>query len=302
MSALEKVADGFRLIEGPVWSPDSGLWFADAEGGGVFELDKDGSITTVVEHRRGIGGLVRHQHGGVVVSGRNVAYKDGDSPTIVLLDNLSEVSGMVGFSDMCADSEGRVLAGMLGKRPTETDRLSDRGSLWLIDLDGSARCVIPDPQIEHTNGLAFAPGGTCLYYADSAKRAVLAFDYDVADGSISKPQIFATLEQGIPDGIAVAEDGAVWVANAFAARVLVYAADGSLQRSINVPQEVVTNVCFGGPSMNDVFITTGSLDPTERVGAVYRTRTDVQGLAIHEARCSITLGRTPPMVTSQTFP
>jgi sugar lactone lactonase YvrE len=296
---LEKIADGFHLLEGPVWDPNSGLIFADAEGGGVFGLNEaETGPTNIVQHRRGIGGLVRHQAGGLVVSGRNVAYKGSDiSSTVVLLDNTPEVSGMAGFSDMCADASGRVLAGMLGSRPTEENHLSDHGSLWLIDLDGSARCLIPTPKVRHTNGLAFSPDDTSLYYADSGQRAVFVYDYDVTSGRIGKPNRFATMDNGIPDGLAVAADGTVWVANAFASRVLVFSPDGGLQRTINIPQAIVTNVCFGGTAMDEVFITTGSLNLNERVGAVYRMTNDVPGLQPHQAKCPVLIETTPPAVS-----
>ncbi|WP_113719814.1 SMP-30/gluconolactonase/LRE family protein [Arthrobacter dokdonensis] len=299
MTRLEKIAAGFRLLEGPVWDPTSGLVFADAEGGGVFGLNETGTgPAIIVQHRRGIGGLVRHQAGGLVVSGRNVAYKGTDiSSTVVLLDNTPEISGMVGFSDMCADAAGRVLAGMLGSRPTEENHLSDHGSLWLIDLDGSARCLIPSPKVRHTNGLAFSPDDTSLYYADSGQRAVFVYDYDVACGRVGEPRLFATMDAGIPDGLAVAADGSVWVANAFASRVLVFGPDGGLQRTINIPQEIVTNVCFGGTAMDEVFITTGSLNPAERVGAVYHLSNDVPGLQTHQAKCPVLIGAAPPAVS-----
>lgn len=299
MTHIEKIAEGFHLLEGPVWDPNIGLIFADAEGGGVFVLkDTETGPTSIVQHRRGIGGLVRHQAGGLVVSGRNVAYKGSDIPsTVVLLDNTPEISGMVGFSDMCADASGRVLAGMLGSRPTEENHLSNHGSLWLIDLDGSARCLIPTPNVRHTNGLAFSPNDTSLYYADSAQRAVFVYDYDVDCGSVGEPRLFATMDAGIPDGLAVATDGSVWVANAFASRVLVFGPDGDLQRTINVPQEIVTNVCFGGPAMDEIFITTGSLNPAERVGAVYHLPNDVPGLQTHQAKCPVLVGVAPPAVS-----
>lgn len=297
MTYIEKVAGGFSLLEGPVWHQDRGVLFADAEGGGVFCLGEDGT-TCLVPHRRGIGGMVLYQSDGLVVSGRNVAYKgENSAPTVVLLENDYEVSGLVGFSDMCADSAGRILAGMLGSRPTESSHLSDRGSLWLIELDGSARCLIPSPRIKHTNGLAFSPDDAILYYADSGKRAIFAYDYDVARGRIGLARLFAEIEHGIPDGIAVAADGSVWVANAFAGRVLVYRPDGRQQRIIDMPQDIVTNVCFGGANMDELFITTGSLNPNERVGSVYWMTNDVPGVVPHRARCPVALDAKPPSVT-----
>ena len=69
--AVEKLAEGYGLIEGPVWVPDRGLLFSDVLGGGVFCLDAEGAVTTVFEHRRGIGGMSLHVDGGMVISNRD---------------------------------------------------------------------------------------------------------------------------------------------------------------------------------------------------------------------------------------
>ena len=61
---LSTLARGYGLIEGPLWLPDEGLLFSDVAHGGVFRLAADGAVETVVEHRRGIGGLAWHAAGG----------------------------------------------------------------------------------------------------------------------------------------------------------------------------------------------------------------------------------------------
>ena len=53
---MEKLTQGYGLIEGPVWFENK-LFFSDVLGGGVFALDQDGKVETVFEHRRGIGGM-----------------------------------------------------------------------------------------------------------------------------------------------------------------------------------------------------------------------------------------------------
>src|SRR5262245_14272063 len=83
------------LLEGPRFDTTLGLVFSDARGGGVFAVDASspGSAPTrtLIAHRRGIGGLARHEAGGLVVSGRNLAYKPFDvdgapGDTTVLLE------------------------------------------------------------------------------------------------------------------------------------------------------------------------------------------------------------------------
>ena len=61
---MEKLAEGYSLIEGPAGTTDRGLLFSDVLSGGVFCLDPAGGISTVFAHRRGIGGMALHADGG----------------------------------------------------------------------------------------------------------------------------------------------------------------------------------------------------------------------------------------------
>ncbi|MDE0007324.1 MAG: hypothetical protein OXS50_03500, partial [Gammaproteobacteria bacterium] len=83
---MKPLAQGYGLIEGPVWVPGRGLLFSDVHHGGVFCLSADGKVSTVFEHRRGIGGMALHEAGGMVVGGRNIGYKPfagGDTVTLL---------------------------------------------------------------------------------------------------------------------------------------------------------------------------------------------------------------------------
>jgi sugar lactone lactonase YvrE len=290
---MEQLAEGFHLLEGPVWDERRGLLFADADGGGVYCL-RDGHVTTIVPHRRGIGGMALHAEGGLIVGGRNLAYKGAaGEETLVLVDNDVATSAQVGFSDIVSSPKGQVYAGTLGSRPDANGHVARGGGLYLIDLDGSCRAVIAAPQVRHTNGLGFSPDGTHLYYADSGYKTVFRYRVEV-DGGLTDKNAFAVFEQGIPDGLAVASDGSVWVAGCFAGSVLVYEPTGALRRKIPIPINIVTNVCFGGAALCDVYITTGSLDASKKEGRVFHMTGDIPGVPITPARIPIHRSRPAP--------
>ncbi|MFT4436043.1 SMP-30/gluconolactonase/LRE family protein [Caballeronia sp. 15715] len=284
---MKALVSGFELIEGPVWHPQFGLFFADAVKGGAYVVDRQGNVSTVFEHRRGIGGMAWHDRGGLIISGRNVAYKgpaaDG---TIALIENDSD-HGLVGFNDLTTDSSGRIYVGALGFRPTETQLSGVGGSqkgapLFLIELDGSVREVYPDIKI--SNGMGFSADGRKLYHADSGTREV--YEYDVQDnGNLADRRIFASVPEGLPDGLAVAADGSVWVGVAHAGKVKVFASDGRFERQIDFPVPMVTSLCFGGDDMRDVFVTSGS-DGSGRAdaGTIFQLRSDIPGLPVSPAR------------------
>ena len=85
---MEALATGYGLIEGPVWDPDEGLYWSDVAHGGVHRLARSGAVTTVIPHRRGIGGMARHADGGLVVGGRNIAWKSLTDDRGAVLDIL----------------------------------------------------------------------------------------------------------------------------------------------------------------------------------------------------------------------
>lgn len=281
---MDALTRGYGLIEGPVWDDSRGLLFSDVLGGGVYCLDPSGGVSTVFEHRRGIGGMALHEAGGLVVSGRNISFKPFDGgATVVLLDRDVE-AGNVGYNDLTTDTAGRIYAGSLGASPVfEDGREPAAGDLYLIDLDGSARVVARDVQL--TNGLGFAPDGAILYHSDSRRQTV--FRYAVADdGSLWSKEAFASFARGVPDGLVVAEDGSVWVALAGGGHgVAVLNADGSERTRVEIPDPMCTSVCFGGEDLMDLYIVSGSEGTGgERNGAVYRYRSDVAGVPVPIAR------------------
>jgi sugar lactone lactonase YvrE len=274
---MRRLVDGFGLLEAARWYDGQGLLFSDMTGGGVYRYDGAvGSPEVVIPHRKGIGGLVAHRSGGLVVAGRNVAHKGADGTTTVILATGPDETF---FNDLTADAKGRLLVGSVGvgSSPHESAREAQRapGRLYRVDLEGSVTVLADDVLV--SNGLGVAPSGDVLYHVDSYRRTVWAFDDD------DNRRVFAELSEydGIPDGLAVAADGSVFVAMAGGGVVLVWRADGTRIAEFPVPQPLVTSVCFGGPALRSLYVLTGvnGQYPDERGGAVYLHDADGPGLA-----------------------
>jgi len=283
---VTKIGDGYGLIEGPVWHGERGLIFSDVQFGGIFAVDEAANVSAVFEHRRGIGGIALHEAGGLVVSGRNIAYKGFDGSATVELLAQDPAKGTVGFNDITTDSQGRIYAGELGASPFAEDGGKVPGDLWLIDLDGSARVVGTDVLL--TNGLGFSPDEQTLYHSDSARGAVMMYHVH-DDGSLGPKQHFATMERGVPDGLVVSEDGAVWVALAAGGSgVGVYEPSGELRTHIEIPVPMCTSVCFGGDDLRQLWIVSGSdgVD-SDRAGAVFVCDTEVAGLPVAPSQVAL---------------
>lgn len=283
---LTKIATGHGTLEAPIWLGDRGLLLADATVGGVRLLTPNGVLKDVVLHRRGIGGLALHVDGGIVIGGRNIAIKrplwegGNDASTCVLLDN-DPARDIVGFNDMTVDAAGRIYVGSLAFVATEA-RSGKTGSLFVIDLDGSARELADDVQL--TNGVDFAPDGRTLYHSDSMRNTVYAYDV-LGNGDVARRRTFVQTDDAMPDGLIVDAAGTVWVALPYRGEVVGYGPTGQVIGRYKIEEPMVTSMCFGGDDLRDFYVVSGSEQGGgDRVGSVYRGRADVAGQPRHLAR------------------
>jgi gluconolactonase len=280
---MEAVAEGYGLVEAPVWDPARGLVFSDVSGGGVYLLDRTDQVSQLIPKRRGVGGMALHAKGGLIVGGRNIAWVGDDGETRVLLDP-GAIPGAIGFNDLTTDAAGRIYVGSLAFRVFADP--PKPGFLHVIDLDGSMRTL--SDGVILTNGLGVSPGGERLYHCDARANVVRLYDI-AADGSVGPWRQFASLgDRHIPDGMKVASDGSVWVADARGGRVAVFEPDGVHRMDIDVPLPMVTSLCFAGDDLKDLYIVTGSEGgPEPNCGAIFKTRVDVAGLPLAPARVAI---------------
>jgi gluconolactonase len=279
---LHQLATGYGLVEGPTWD-GTGLLFSDVVNGGMFRLRPGGDVEQVVAHRRGMGGIALHADGGYVVSGRNVAYKT-DTTTTILLDG-DPAAGRQSFNDLTIDDRGRVYVGSLDMNPLDPESQLRPGKLHRIELDGSVTTLSDDVLL--SNGLGFSPDRRSLYHSDSRRGVVWRFALDAA-GEVTGRTRFATFDEGVPDGLAVATDGTVWVAVAHGSHVAALDPDGALRTRVETPVPMATSVCFGGDELQDLYVVTGSSGaPPEVGGGVYVVRDAGPGLPVPPARVRV---------------
>jgi sugar lactone lactonase YvrE len=125
--------------------PEHGLLFSDMTQGGVYRLGiSRARREVVVAHRKGVGGLVAHRDGGLVVTGRNVAQKAVDGTTTVVMQTAADE---LFFNDLTADRRGRLFVGSVGMNTASAvkdDVNLPCGRLCRVDLDGSVTVLADD--------------------------------------------------------------------------------------------------------------------------------------------------------------
>jgi gluconolactonase len=264
---MEELVSGFGLLEGPTVDLSGGVYFSDVLQGGVYRWSPAG-VEQIVPKRRGIGGIVLHEDGGLVLTGRDVVHiRDGD--TRVVLD----VEGVTGFNDLGTDRDGSVYVGALRFMPFR-DEEPVPGEIWRIPVEGESTPVAGG--VLWANGIGFSFDGSTAYGSDFARRCVLAWDV-AGDGSLTSARTFAEVPAGSADGLAVDEEGGVWVATGEDGKLVRLGRDGSLDQEVDVPASFVSSLCFGGDDMCDLFVTTAD-------GKLLRGRSPVPGLPLTPAR------------------
>jgi sugar lactone lactonase YvrE len=139
-----------------------------------------------------------------------------------------------------------------------------------------------------SNGLAWSPDYRTLYYIDTPTRQVMAYDYDLLSGEIANPRLAVSVPAGLgwPDGMTSDAGGRLWVAMWGGAALTVWdPASGALLERIELPAKNVTACAFGGPNLDELYITTArkGLDAAELsayplTGGLFRIRTAQTGM------------------------
>ena len=262
--------------EGPVWSPDwPGLRFVDMLAGDIVSVDTTGALLDRL-HVGSVAAAFRPRRAGglVVATERGFALVDADGAVHLLPDLWSDPR--VRMNDGGCDPQGRFYCGSMAY-----DLSPGAGQLYCLEPTGSVHVVLSSVTI--SNGLAWSPDETTAYYVDSVTQRIDMFDHDPAAGlSRRRPFVEIPVEHGLPDGLAVDRDGGVWVALFGGSAVRRYGPDAVLDDVIPLPVSQVTACTFGGPALDELYITTSRENVPHgeqpQAGSVYRARPGVSGL------------------------
>jgi gluconolactonase len=269
---VEMLACGYGLIEGPRAAPDGSLFFSDVHNGGVRRLAPDGTIDVVVPKRRGVGGIALHADGGIVVSGKNISHvRDGATRVLYERDDVG------GFNDLFTDERGRIYVGSLRDDPFRMDGEERRtGDAYRIDAPGQAVTLYTGVSL--SNGIGFSPDGGRMYHSDTP-IGVIAHDLDAEGEVVAESRtVFARLDEGFADGLAVDEGGGVWVAGYGTGAVVRFTPHGREDRRIAVPARDVTSLCFAGEALDELIVVTAdNTDDESRKGSIFRVSSDEVG-------------------------
>jgi sugar lactone lactonase YvrE len=268
--------------EAPHWdAATTSLWFVDLTGGAVHRRDWVSGTVTTFSMGQEVGAVLPRRGGGLVLAVRDgiaSASETGDGFRIEVPVERENTGNRM--NDAKCDPVGRLFAGT-----TAFDFATGAGALYRVDADWSCEAVVPG--VTTSNGTAWSPDGSLMYFIDSGTQAVDVFDYDVSTGSCHDRRRLVTIDDsdGIPDGMTVDADGNLWVACFGAAAVRCYAPSGTQVGEVAFPVSQVTSCAFGGPDWSELFVTSAryrmsadQLEAEPLAGATFVCRPGVVGV------------------------
>jgi sugar lactone lactonase YvrE len=259
--------------EGPIWWKDA-LYFVDIEGHCVHRFNPtDGSEQSWNVGQR-VGTVVPRESGGLVIAGdHGFLFLDEESGALHPIADPEADKPENRFNDGKCSPDGRFFAGSISLA-----RKTGDAKLHRLDPDLSVHEAFGP--VTNSNGIVWTADGKTVYYIDTPRREVLAFDYD--DGHLRnlRSVIDTSHIDASPDGMAIDAADNVWIAFCHGGCVSCFdPRTGNEIHRIALPCLETTACAFGGPDFSDLFVTTGvhKTAREEHAGRLFVIR----GLKVH---------------------
>ena len=248
------VVGGYRSKwgEGPVWWQGA-LYYVDIEGHCVVRFDPGSGEEKILEVGERVGLVVPRRGGGLVIAGDSGFHLlDEDGSQKAITDPEPEKTDNR-FNDGKCSPEGRLFA----------------GTISLVKKEGDASLYELNPKLEvqevfggvtNSNGIAWSPDGSRVYYIDTPKREIWGFDYDADTGKWSNRSTVVDTKHidSSPDGMVMDAEGKVWVAFCHGGCVARFDVEtGEELQRVEIPCVETTACTWGGENLDELYITTG---------------------------------------------
>lgn len=267
------------LGEGPVWDDVAGvLYWVDIDRSEVHRFDPATGEDLAVDVGEPVGAVALRAGGGLMLAKKSGFAALGEwgaalSPFAAVEPDRPETR----MNDGACDTGGRFWAGTM-----HVDLERGHGSLYRLDPDGTVTCMVTDVSI--SNGIAWSLDDATMYYIDTPTCGIDAFDFDADSGTISNRRCIVQIDptDGAPDGLVVDAAGCLWVGLWEGWAVRRYGTDGELLGVVDVPVARVTKCAFGGPDLDELYVTTAAPENADltqpHAGGVFRAHTGIRGV------------------------
>ena len=284
---VDRVVKGADVLgECPLWCDrEQVLWWVDSRGPALKRWDPAGVEVRVISLPGVVGSVAFRERGGMLAALHSgIHFLDTKTGGLRVAAQPEARLPENRFNDGRCDRAGRFWAGTMSDA-----RREPTGSLYRLAADLTCTRIRGDVIVP--NSIAWSPDNRTMYFADTYRQVIRAWDFDLAAGEVSNERVFCdtTGHPGRPDGSCVDADGGLWNAQYGGWRVVRYSPAGKIDRVIEMPVANPTCCCFGGKGLDTLYVTSATqrLTPEDLAkqplaGSVFAVRPGVRGLA--EAR------------------
>ncbi|MBR7888031.1 SMP-30/gluconolactonase/LRE family protein [Marinomonas sp. A79] len=269
-----------KLAECPRWDERTQtLYFVDIDAFILYAYDTKSNALTKREFTEEIGCFSLTEDDGFIAAFRSGVYTFTDFTAELTPYWLATYDQKTTrFNDGRCDAKGRFLSGTM-----YSPKDAFNGALYQFSHGSS---TVLDQAAWTSNGLAFSPDSSVMYYSDTPNHVVYQFDYDINTGQASNKRVFIEFPRGNgrPDGAAVDCEGNYWSALYQGQRVVKISPAGEILEEHAVPALYPTMVAFGGPDMSTLFVSTCRAAHSEeelktypQAGGIFAIETNVKG-------------------------
>jgi gluconolactonase len=255
---LVKLFDGLKFTEGPTTDRAGNVYFSDIYANRIYKVDAKGKLETFLEDSKGSNGLMVDGRRLLVCQkdeGRILAI-DLDTKAIGVLADKFEGDRFIGPNDLVVDKVGGVYFSD-PRFPSSPEGHQEKQGVYYVDTDKHVTRLLDD--LERPNGVLLSPDEQTLYVLPSGVTDVMAYPV-LSPGRIGPGHALCQLDQApgaVPrggDGLTVAEDGTLYVAQPDLEALQVLSPNGKTLGFIKLPGRP-TNVEFGGKNMKILYVT-----------------------------------------------
>lgn len=262
---VEKVADGFRFIEGPVWKEGKGLFFSDIPASKVYLYVPGQGVEVYLEESGNSNGLILDAQGRLLMAqhgSRQVGRLEEDGSITSMADSY-EGTPLNSPNDLVRHSSGALYFTDPPFGLMDVGLKSDLGFSGIYRVDPEGNISLQDKDLELPNGLAFSPDESYLY-ADDSRKCILYRWKVLEDGSLAEKEEFAKIPaSGYADGMKLDEEGNLYVTGPQG--LWVFSSDGTLLQNVKIPgQSSASNCAWGDEDGKSLYVTSNN--------ALYRVR------------------------------
>jgi sugar lactone lactonase YvrE len=281
-----------KIAEGPIWDSEKQLFYWIDILEKTFNTFNPATAKNIeIKLPKLVGAVIPVQGEDFIA-----ALEDGiywlreKTAELEFICNPAENNANLRFNDAKCDKVGRLWVGTM-------DLAEEKPLGSVYKLDNQLKLTEQISGVTVSNGIIWNSDYQKMYYIDSPSEKVVVYNYNLAKGEISKPEVFISFadQPGIPDGMTIDSQDRLWIAHFGGGQVSCWdSKTGKQIGAVDLPVSNVTSCVFAGPDLEQLYITTArvglskeQLQKQPLAGGIFSYQSAVKGTTLNKFRVEL---------------